>query len=178
MLRISPHGQMYESSLVYTQMRERARRSHFRVIVHIYRSLCDIYLTCLGDALGISSHTATHCNTLQHTFSEGLTTTLQLYTNDIYIPRGHLGYLGTQRNTLQHTATHCNTLQHTFFEGLDTTLQLCTNDIYLICLGDTLGISSQHTTQHTATHCNTLQHTATYVFSTALKRLCTDDIYI
>ena len=38
-----------------------------------------------------SQHTATYCNTLQHTIS--LITFL--------------------RNTLQHTATHCNILQHT-----------------------------------------------------------------
>jgi len=36
------------------------------------------------------THTATHCNTLQH-----------------------MQHTATHCNTLQHTATHCNTLQHT-----------------------------------------------------------------
>jgi len=38
----------------------------------------------------LDSHTATHCNTLQHT-----------------------QHTATHCNTLQHTTTHCNTLQHT-----------------------------------------------------------------
>ena len=56
--------------------------------------------TCLiNDSL--KEGTATHCNTLQHTFS----------MNGSF-EYGHC-------NTLQYTATHCNTLQHTATHLLD-----------------------------------------------------------
>jgi len=85
----------------------------------------------------VSTHSSTHCNTLQHTV--------------------------THCNTLQHTATHCNTLQrtlrkvpspHTFANTMQHTATHC----------NTLQHTASHciTLQHTATHCNTLQHTATH----------------
>jgi len=58
---------------------------------------------CIGRLLyyhrDVLQHTATHCNTLQHTAH---CTTL--------LPSG---CPATHCNTLYHTATHCNTLQHT-----------------------------------------------------------------
>jgi len=82
-------------------------------------------------------HTATHCNTLQHTTI-------------------------THCNTLQHTATHCNTLQHTAAHAQHThcgcECALCRAPY------STLQLLATHcnTLQRTATHCNTLQHTATH----------------
>ena len=80
-----------------------------------------------------SQHTATHCNTLQHT-------TLASTPNSPWY---------SEYNTLQHTATHHNTLQRTHRHTLN------------IALASTLVRSTLHTLQHTATHCNTLHHTAT-----------------
>ena len=81
-------------------------------------------------------HTATNCNTLQHTITwqngnrwRGQT---PLWTEQSVL---RFDNSATHCNTLQHTATHCNTLQHT--------------------------ATHCNTLQHTATHCNTLQHTAT-----------------
>jgi len=50
-------------------------------------------------------HTATHCNTLQHTGHRLSMCDSRCAT--------HILSLTTHCNTLQHTATHCNTLQHT-----------------------------------------------------------------
>ena len=89
-------------------------------------------------------HTATHCNTLQHTgihrnalsnvHTDDLSATLKIHPP-------HLGRVMAHhlQPTQQHTATHCNTLQHTATRY--NTLQIL---------------------EHTAAHCNTLQHTATY----------------
>jgi len=64
-------------------------------------------------------HTATHCNTLQHTAS--LRHSLQqtathcltaTHCNTLQHTATHC-LTATHCNTLQHTATHCNTLQHT-----------------------------------------------------------------
>ena len=99
------------------------------------------------------SHTATHCNTLQHTATTlqqpaPHCNKLQHYNTDTQQERPGTGlcikypkpirtlqHTATHCNTLQHTATHCNTLQHT--------------------------ATHCNTLQHTAIHCNTLQHTAT-----------------
>jgi len=80
----------------------------------------------------VDNHTATHCNTLQHTAI-------------------HCCSLRQERKvwiiTLQHTATHCNTLQHTATHCCSLRQE---RKVWIITL------------QHTATHCNTLQHTATH----------------
>jgi len=85
-------------------------------------------------------HTATHCNTLQHTATirrtcaNSLVHAIQKTQYRLQHAAAH--WTATHCNTLQHTATRCNTLQHT---------------------------ELQHTAAHwTATHCNTLQHTATH----------------
>ena len=48
-------------------------------------------------------HTATHCNTLQHT--------VHIHSTDAQFRASE--HTATHCSTLQHTATHCNTLQHT-----------------------------------------------------------------
>jgi len=50
--------------------------------------------------IAMLQHTATHCNTLQHTNDTGLSK----------VGRGDAADTTTHCNTLQHTATHCNTL--------------------------------------------------------------------
>jgi len=59
-------------------------------------------------------HTATHCNTLQH-------------TRRPHIARRHLRKRSTHCNTLQYTATHCNTLQHTATQGQKIKVTFTTN---------------------------------------------------
>jgi len=94
-------------------------------------------------------HTATHCNTLQHT-------TLMWHDSRVNAALPQY-YTATHCNTLQYTTLmwhdsrvnaalpqilHCNTLQHTT----------------LMC--DMTHLSMQHCHKYyTATHCNTLQHT-------------------
>ena len=89
-------------------------------------------------------HTASHCNTLQHTATLCCTLCILLYD-------------------LQHTATHCNTLQHT-----------ATHCYTHMQVRKTLALqhtgTHSNTLQHTATHCSTLQHTATHC-STLQHRL-------
>jgi len=97
-------------------------------------------------------HTATHCNTLQHT---------------------------TECNTLQHTATHCNTLQPTathcnmlfkqHIQGAHCGVPYIHSATHCNTLPHTathcntlLNARHYNTLQHTATHCDTLQHTATH----------------
>ena len=72
------------------------------------------------------SHAATHCNTLQHTATQGVcvwVTPLVMHTHC---------------NTLQHAATHCNTLQHTATQG--------------VCVGDTT--CDAHTVKQSASRTN------------------------
>jgi len=67
-------------------------------------------------------HSATHCNTLQHTATQFICSTsqeiLRKCATYAYLPPtathcNTLQHTATHCNTLQHTATHCNTLQHT-----------------------------------------------------------------
>jgi len=69
------------------------------------------------------AHTATHCNTLQHTYRYDVCThcnTLQHTATHLSLRCVHtLQHTATHCNTLSatmcaHTATHCNTLQHTY----------------------------------------------------------------
>ena len=89
----------------------------------------------------ILQHTATHCNTLQHT-------TYLATHSDVWRDFHMLRHTATHCNTLQHTAIHCNTLQHTatHCNTLRHTATHC---------------NTLNTLQHTATHCNTL-HTLTH----------------
>jgi len=82
--------------------------------------------------LSTLQHTATHCNTLQHTVKHTTThcNTLQhavcMKWHDWCIWRVWL-------NTLQHTATHCNTLQHTVTH-YNTLRHTATRDLYEVKL--------------------------------------------
>jgi len=112
---------------------------------------CEQYLAFVVST--VSLHTATHCNTLQHTATHGYCATpqssLDWFKADLSarpdlihrkIPHSAhcntLKHTGTRCNRLQQTATDCNRLQQT--------------------------ASHCNTLQHTATHCSTLQHTATH----------------
>jgi len=101
--------------------------------------------------VGFDTHTAIHCNTLQHAV---INHSRVVFYQDT----------ATHCNTLQSTATHCITLQHT---AQHCNLPFKDSLLYTHC--DTLQHSTAHcNTQsavqgycsvHTATHCNTLQHT-------------------
>jgi len=84
------------------------------VYKHAYKLMCVLgghlfirrpYLThrCTLSPL---THTATHCNSLQHTATHRCTSASLMHTATRYNTLHHTA-------TLQHTATHCNTLQHT-----------------------------------------------------------------
>jgi len=80
-------------------------------------------------------HTATNCNTLQHT----------LIDVTWWWP-GNMTHTATHCNTLLHTATHCNTISLMWLDsGIWHTLQHTA--------------THYNTRLHTATHGNTLQHT-------------------
>ena len=87
-------------------------------------------------------HTATHCNTLQHTATE-------------------LQHTATHCNTLQHSATPCNTLQHPakrpIYKRRYVTRELSIEKE--ISNGPQHPATPYNTLQHPATLCNTLQHT-------------------
>ena len=65
-------------------------------------------LQCVRDLISWSAHTATHCNTLQHTSTHTLQHTASSHDPNNVCARLHL-VISTHCNTLQHTATHCNT---------------------------------------------------------------------
>ena len=131
-------------------------------------------LICVGY---IRTHTATHCNTLQHTATHyNRYTSTYLYVLDAYA------------HTLQHTATHCNTLQQ-----IHKHILICVGCIRVVCTRHTqtqacvccihvLYTCVTHI-KRLHTHCNTLQHTATqacvccihvlYTCVTHIKRLHT-----
>ena len=93
-------------------------------------------------------HTATHCNTLQHTATRIIQCNRHYWSKPIHLhfdwsydiwrrdTKWLMMYGTGTRVALQHTATHCNMLQYT--------------------------VSHCNTLQHTPTHCNTLQHTAAH----------------
>jgi len=106
-------------------------------------------------------HTATRCNTPQHT------------QNDYLIPTRLtvLIYADGERNT--HCNTHCNTQQHCSTQQLATQLtrsNLCKAEFLFEneCPKTPGRVHLQNTAthcitlQHTASHCITLQHTATH----------------
>jgi len=81
----------------------------------------------VGHMHSILQHTATHCNTLQHTTiqktsasASGTTRAAKFVVEHISDTRPHtathyniLQYTATHCNTLHLTAAHCSTLQHT-----------------------------------------------------------------
>jgi len=115
-------------------------------------------------------HTATHCNTLQHTLQR---ICLRCCTGLIMSDGSLLpSDTATHCSTLQHAATHCNTQQHTATYPFET-LYRAYHVRWLTLRGhcSTLQHTAAHysTLQHTATHCNTLQRTATYPFETLYR---------
>ena len=114
-----------------------------------------------GHSSGTLPHTATHCNTLQHTYCDdddhshyGCVAACTVVT--LLVRCNALQHTATHCNTLQNTATRCNTLQHTASHS--NTLQ------HTVSYCNTLHHTATHsiTLQHTATHCNTQYHTATH----------------
>jgi len=108
-------------------------------------------------------HTATHCNTLQHTATQHSATLCHIlphnYTLILPLPVAievRKQYGATRGNTRKHTETHCNALQHTdaFTSGgyrVSRTAPCNTRKhTETRCI----------TLQHTAAQCNTLHHTA------------------
>jgi len=90
-------------------------------------------------------HTATHCNTLQHTATQ------------LHILRLRCG-------TLQHTATHCNTLQHNYTSSGSGAAHI--SSLAAVCCKDALQrttthyrtyVTSTHYNFFTARHCKTLE---------------------
>jgi len=94
----------------------------------------------------ILQHTATYCNTLQHTKKRITASTM----------RTKYWRYADWRKLLQHTAAHCNSLQHTETHKQVNYTESTTSTRYS---------RYQHrrkycnTLQHTTTYCNTLQHT-------------------
>ena len=100
-------------------------------------------------------HSATHCNTLQHTTAWVTRRIIRLqhaatHGNILQHTAAHcstLQHTAAHCNTLQHAAAHCNRLQHTATHYNTTRHQAAAH-----C----------NTQQHTAAHCTTLHHTATH----------------
>jgi len=111
----------------YTCKRARSKTYNIEGSVEFF---CQVFAIC-----NILQHTATQCNTLQHTFFPKICNRVGNLAGAKITTRTHCDTL-THSNTLQHTPTHSNTLHHT--------------------------PPYRNTLQHTATHCNTLQHTATH----------------
>jgi len=100
-------------------------------------SFAECHSVCVGShsTQDVGQHTATHCNTLQHTASHDV-------GQCVFCPITITHYK-THYNTLQHVATHCNTLHHTM-------------------LGNAYFVPHYNNAlQHVATRCKPLQHTAT-----------------
>jgi len=112
----------------------------------------------------LETHTATHCNTLQHTATGVLPSLIHVCRD----ARRSFMYAVTHSSipwwhTLQHAATHCNTLQQVYYSLEPVQIGSMDEDDDAHC--NTLQLTATHcnTPQHTATHCNSLQHTATGV---------------
>ena len=127
-------------------------------------------------------HTATHCNTLQHTSNNAewraTHTTWHHIINPLQHTATHCKYAEWSAvhtikyhifNPLPRTATHCNTqvarsscrasiLEKSFHVSntLQHTAMYC--NMQLPCINSREVLSCE---QHAATHCNTLQHTTT-----------------
>ena len=96
------------------------------------------YITVKSTLQTHHKHTATHCNTLQHTAT-------------------------THCNALQRTATRCNIKETCYDKWVHYCQVNSANTPQTHC--NALQHTATHcksTLQYTATHCNTLQHTATH----------------
>jgi len=120
-------------------------------------------------------HTATHCNTLQHTalaqgsYAEKIhRTAIGNILQHIATHCNQLQHTATHYNTLpEHTANHCNTLKR--IETHYNTLQRTTiHSLSTLQTTATYCNEMKHTAMHcntrqrTATHCTTLQHAAAH----------------
>ena len=90
-------------------------------------------------------HSATHCNTLEHTITHN---TLQ--------------HTATHCNTLQLTAAHCNTLQHESYHDGDYYVEVLKTSTHMATHCSPLQPTAKHTATYTATH--TAAYTATRAF--------------
>jgi len=88
----------------------------------------------VGRCNGGQDHTATHCNTLQHT------------ATNVCGYNGGYDHTARHCNTLQDTATHCNTQQHA--------ARHCKTLQYTVTLKFYIAATHCHTLPHTATQCN------------------------
>ena len=113
----------------------------------------------------VLQHTATHCNTLQHTqfFFFKMTRQCTSGAPTCCSPCSTLCC-----STLQHTGTYCNT-QTFFFEWIGA---VNLGRLHLAPYAPRCVAAHCNTLQHTATHCNTLQHTATHTFFFKISRQC------
>jgi len=123
-------------------------------------------------------HTATHCNTPQHTAAHR--NTLQHTATHCNTPQ----HTAAHRNTQQYTATHCNAPQctATHYNALQHTtahryLQCACSNVYSRILlskvfRNRLYDTATHSNilQRTETHCNTLQYAAPH--GTTLQETC------
>ena len=94
-----------------------------------------------------SAHTATHCNTLQHSQHATKHYHTLPHTAKHCKTLPHVAPRCTTLNTLQHAATCCNTHSRTARSSSDS---------------KPFSKSTSHPRTHNATHCNTLQHAATH----------------
>jgi len=90
-----------------------------------------------------ATHTATRCDTLQHT---GIYRQYVLQSVCPLSRAGRCTCTHTLHCTLQHTATHCNTLQHSATHSNTTHRCKCTHRCSTHCIA----------LPHTATYCNAL----------------------
>ena len=96
---------------------------------------------------GVLQHTATHCNTLQHSHGTKGKSGSRSYLATHFLQHRHIAI---HCNALQLTATHCNSLyvrrEFSSREGM----------LAKVALNHVL----QHSDCNTLPHCNSLQHTA------------------
>ena len=95
-----------------THMNELCICMYIYLYIYVY-----IYIyVCICIYLHISlQHTATHCNSLQHTCNTHAHQTCEKpqYPKPMEISTTRSQLAATRCNTLPHPSTHCNTLQHT-----------------------------------------------------------------
>ena len=147
-----------------THMNELCICMYIYLYIYVY-----IYIyVCICIYLHISlQHTATHCNSLQHTCNTHAHQTCEKpqYPKPMEISTTRSQLAATRCNTLPHPSTHCNTLQHTCNTPEH---QKCEKPQYPLPIEipttrSQLAATHCNSLQHTATHCNTLQHTATHL---------------
>jgi len=123
----------------------------------------------------LPQHTATHCNTLQHTAIQKTCYGACVFTVYLLATEANGPDRSWHRNTPQHTATHCNTLPYTAVSGPDhsrrcntlkNTLQYIAPPCNKLLQQDPIIYSdlwgNAHVLQYTAAHCNTLQRTVAH----------------